>query len=111
MKQKCYECSEGILVQKTVEYGLHGIMLGRFPAEVCPRCGEQFFNELTSARIEVAARKAGVWGLCVQTKVGRSGNALDVRIAQPLAHFVGIAQGSEVTIRPDGKKKLIIEVA
>jgi len=110
MKLKCYECSEGTLVRKPIEYMLHGVALGRFPAEVCSGCGEQFFNEETSVRIEEAARKAGVWGLCVQTKVGRSGNALDVRIAQPLAHFVGLAQGSEVTIHPEGKKKLVIEV-
>lgn len=110
MKHKCYECRKIGLHRRKVRYALHGLELGLFPAEVCAHCGQQFFDEATSKDIELAARKAGVWGLCVQTRVGKSGNALDVRIAQPLAQFVGLVRGSDVTIHPDGKQKLVIEV-
>lgn len=110
MKTQCYECGKNELTQKKVPYALHGIKLGEFTAEVCLHCDQQFFDEETSKKIELAARKAGVWGLCVQTRVGRSGNALDVRIAQQLAQFVGLAQGTDVTIHPDGRNRLIIEI-
>ena len=64
----------------------------------------------TMKHVEAAAKKAGVWGLCVTTKVGRSGNTLDVRISQPLARFVGLSQGQEVTIHPEGNRRLVIEL-
>ena len=34
-----------------------GENLGKFEAEVCPVCGEQFFNEKTSLEVEKIAKK------------------------------------------------------
>lgn len=110
MKTECYECGKVELSRKNVPYALHGVDLGIFSGEVCAHCGQQFFDEATSKKIELAAKKASVWGLCVQTRVGKSGNALDVRIGQQLAQFVGLTQGTEVMIHPDGKRRLVIEV-
>ena len=110
MKRRCYECGKGTLRIKHVAYAQHGVPLGRFPAEVCSRCGEQFFSAEASSKIERAAKRAGVWELCISTRVGKSGNALDVRIAKQLARFVGLQKGTEVVVHPEGRQKLVIEV-
>lgn len=110
MKKKCYECKQGRLKTEKVEYDYCGVNLGRFSAEVCNSCGQQFFSEETSDRIEDKAKRAGVWGLGITTRVGRSGNTLDIRIAKPLADFVGLSKGKEVLIRPEGRHRLVIEV-
>ena len=110
MARRCYECGRGMLVLKQIEYAQHGVKLGKFPAEVCSRCEEQFFSTETSSKIERAAKRAKVWGLYTTTRVGQTGNALDVRIAKPLAHFVGLQKGDEVVVHPEGKKRLVIEL-
>lgn len=106
----CYECKKGKLTKKMINYYHHGIDFGAFKADVCSSCGEQFFEAETSKRIEEAAKKAGVWGLCRTTKVGQSGSSLDIRVSKPLAEFVGLAKGTEVMIHPDGKKRLVVEI-
>jgi YgiT-type zinc finger domain-containing protein len=40
----CYECEEGKLVQKKVEYKQYDVSIGKYPAEVCTKCGEVFFS-------------------------------------------------------------------
>lgn len=109
MARRCYECGRGTLAVKQVEYVQHGMKLGKFPAEVCSRCGEQFFSTETSSKIERAAKRVGVWGLCTTTRIGQTGNTLDVRIAKPLARFFGLAKGDEVVVHPEGRKRLVIE--
>jgi len=47
MAEKCYTCEKGNLIKKKVDYIFLGKNLGKFEAEVCPVCGEQFFNEKT----------------------------------------------------------------
>lgn len=106
----CYECGKRALKRKMVDYHYHGISLGKFLGEVCRSCGETFFKAEASTEIEGAAKKAGVWGISSITKVGRSGNNLDVRITNRLANFVGLAKGKEVMVRPEGKNRLVIEV-
>jgi YgiT-type zinc finger domain-containing protein len=110
MATTCYECGKKTMKRKSVEYLFHGVLLGTFPAEVCSSCGEQFFGEAASVRIEAAAKAKGVWGLQAVTKVAKSGNSLDVRISKKLAKFVGMHQGDEVVVHPEGKKRLVIEM-
>ena len=93
-----------------IDYAFHGVNLGNFVAEVCQKCSQQFFSAETSDKIETVAKKRGVWGLCTPTKVGVSGNSLDIRISHKIASFVGLSKGSEVMIHPEGKKRLIIDV-
>ena len=109
MKQKCYECGIGVLTNKEVPYALHGVQLGIFKAEVCSNCGEKFFSTETSKKIEEAAKKHKLWGMHSTTRVGQSGNSLDIRIAKPLAEFVGLSKGMEVLVHPEGKNRLVIE--
>lgn len=78
-------------------------------AEICPSCGEVFWNEKDVIRMEHKAKEIGIWGLERKTKVATVGNSLAVRIPKRLAHFLGLRQGVEVLIHPMGRDKLVIE--
>jgi YgiT-type zinc finger domain-containing protein len=106
---QCYTCKKGKLQKKKVPFGVYSVTVGLFQAQVCSVCGEKFFNEKASDQIEIAAKKAGVWGLESRTKVGQVGNSLDVKINKQLASFAKIEKGDPVRIYPDGKKRLIVE--
>lgn len=106
---KCYSCEKGNLKNKRVPFGVYGITIGTFTAEVCDVCSEKFFGEKASDEIEIAAKKLGVWGLEARTKVGQVGNSLDVKINKQLASFAKIKKGDPVRVYPDGKKRLIVE--
>jgi antitoxin component of MazEF toxin-antitoxin module len=41
--------------------------------------------------------------------VTQSGNALAVRIAKKVAEFVSLKKGEEVSVHPEGRKRLVIE--
>ena len=58
-------CEKETLEKKNVEYELFGKLIGTFPAEVCPACKEQFFDEDTSDAI-TAATKRKDYGGCAQ---------------------------------------------
>ena len=88
-----------------------GFDLGVYVAEVCPSCGEVFWNEKDVVRMEHKAKEIGIWGLEQKTKVATVGNSLAVRIPKRLAHFLGLRQGVEVLIHPMGRDKLVIEEA
>ncbi len=77
---KCPICGKGVLHKGNVSEEMFGISLGEFPADICNKCGESFTDEETTGKIEAAARKKGVWGLGVKTKITRTGNSLAVRI-------------------------------
>ncbi|MBI5391252.1 YgiT-type zinc finger protein [Candidatus Woesearchaeota archaeon] len=109
MNKTCYVCEKGTLYSKKTDFKMYGVNLGKFDAEVCDQCGETLFSESSSDKIDVAARKAGVWGLEAETTVGEVGNSLDVRINKKLAAFVGLTKGTPIRIYPEGKKKVVIE--
>ena len=107
---KCYLCNKGNLKRKPVAYELYNEHVGDFAAEVCDLCGETFFDEATSAKITVAAKAKGLWGLEAQTKIGQSGSTLDIRLPQKIINFAGLRKGAEVTIHPESKKRIVVEV-
>ncbi len=88
-----------------------GFDLGVYVAEVCPSCGEVFWNEKDVVKMEHKAKEIGIWGLEQKTKVAIVGNSLAVRIPKRLARFLGLRQGVEVLIHPMGRDKLVIEEA
>ena len=45
----CEECG-GKVIHKQVDYILLGEKLGKFPAEICTKCGEQVFDEKVSEK-------------------------------------------------------------
>lgn len=109
MRIKCDECG-GKIVKKKVDYAIFGINLGKFPAEVCTKCGETCFAEETSRKMTKIAKERGLWNLETKTKIGKVGDTLDVRFNKKLIEFLNLKKGEEVTIYPENKKKVIIEI-
>jgi hypothetical protein len=109
MKQdkKCWECNV-MMKEKLVDYELFGIRLGKFPALVCKKCGDVLFSEETSDKICRIAKKKGLWGLQARTRIGEAGKTLDVRFPKRLIDFFDLKKGEEVTLTPEGKKKIVI---
>ena len=105
---KCPICDEGTLKKKEIEEKMFGISLGNFPAEVCTKCGESFTSSETTHKIEEIAKKKGIWGLGMKTKITKTGNSLAIRIPQKLVKFLNLKEGEEVYIHPD-VQKLVIE--
>lgn len=109
IKKSCEEC-RGNIIKKKVDFKMYGISLGKFPAEVCSKCGEEIFDEETSKKITEIAKKKGLWGLSIKTTVGVVGNSLDIRISKKIADFLHLKKGEEVIVRPENKDRIIIEI-
>lgn len=101
----CDECG-GKIVNKKVDYALFGTSLGKFPAQVCQKCGEVCFDEDASREMTRIAKEKGLWGLSARTTVGKVGDALDIRLNKKLVEFLGAKKGAEVTIHPVSKHKI-----
>jgi len=108
-KMKCDICEKGELENKPVDFKIYGVSLGKFPAQVCSSCGETFFTEAISDKIDDLAKKKGLWGLEAKTKIGMVGNSIDVKISKKIADFAGLKKGNEVRVYPEGKNRIIIE--
>jgi len=109
MRTKCDECS-GKIIKKKVDYAIFGASLGKFQAEFCTKCGETCFDEDTSRKMTKIAKERGLWNLEIKTKIGKVGDTLDVRFNKRLIEFLNLKKGEEVTIYPENKKKVIMEV-
>ena len=107
---KCPICEEGRLNTKKVPYSVYGVELGIFQAQVCNACGEQWFDEETSKRIQELEKKKGLFLLSKKSKVSYSGNSLIVRIPESVAKFMKIKKEDEVIIHPEGKNKITVEL-
>ncbi len=106
---ECPVCEKGKLVRKKIEYKYKEWLFGKYDADVCDYCSEAFFTEKASYKIEQKAKELGVWGIEKKTKISHSGNSLIVRIPKAIATFIEIEEGEEVTIRPEGKKKFVVD--
>lgn len=100
------------MTSKKTEYVLLGEKLGTFDAQVCS-CGQTIFEGSEFEKIEVAAKKKGVFGIAraVRTTIGTSGNALDVRLPKPLSEFLQLHKGQEVVIEPVDKKRFQVSIS
>src|SRR3989338_7026804 len=105
---KCPTCEKGTLKTGKVKESMFGVFLGEFPAQICSSCGETFTDEETTRRIEMVAKRKGIWGLGRMTRITKTGNSLAVRIPKEIASFLQLKEGKEAYLHPDGKK-LIIE--
>ena len=106
---KCYICDKGNLKREKVDYFLLGESLGKFEAEVCDSCGEQFFDEEVDSQITEAAKRKKLWGIMAKTKIGQAGSTLDIRLPKRIIEFLNLKKGKEVIIYPEGKRRLIVE--
>ena len=91
-------------------YKLCGELIGNFDAEVCDKCEEIFFEEETSKKITEATKAKGLWGIGSRTKIGQSGSTLDIRLPKKIIEFLRLKKGEEVSIYPESRNKLVVEV-
>lgn len=105
---KCYICEKGNLNKKKIDYKLHGVVLGKFDAMICNKCGETFFDEETSRKMTKSAKEKGLWKLEAETSVTQSGNSLAIRIPRKIAQFLNFKKGTVTRMHPE-ENKLIIE--
>ena len=108
MQMKCPLCNKGNLRKKEIDERMFGVYLGKFPADVCDVCNESFTDEETTRIIENVAKKKGIWGLGLKTKIAKTGNSLAVRIPKRIAEFLNLKEGEEAYIHPDADR-LVIE--
>ena len=108
---KCPVCEKGNLKKGQIEEVMFGVSLGKFSGEICDRCGETFLSESAMKKIEERAKEAGIWGLSKRIKVVKSGNSLSVRIPAKIAQFLDLTEGKDVVLYPNGKNKMVVEVA
>src|SRR3989344_8942832 len=106
----CANCDSKHVTKKKVDFKLYGMSVGKFEAEVCSDCNEVIFDEAASSQMDAAAKEKGLWGLESRSKVAQSGDSLVIRVKKKLANFLGLKKGEEVTLTPDSKRKLIIEI-
>ena len=106
---KCVFCSSETKEQ-VVPYKEFGILLGKFRANVCVKCGETFFDSKTAAIIQTKSKELGLFGLAKKVKVAEIGNSFAIRIPKNLAKFMGLKKGREVLITPKEKNQLMIEL-
>ncbi|HLC55902.1 MAG TPA: hypothetical protein VJJ23_01570 [Candidatus Nanoarchaeia archaeon] len=107
---KCANCNSKNVEIKKVDFKIYGISLGKFEAEVCNRCRKEVFSEEVSGEIDKIAKEKGLWALETHTKIGRSGDGLVIRVNKKLAEFMGLKEGEEITLIPESKEKLIVQI-
>ncbi len=105
---KCPVCEIGILKRGKIKEYMFGVYLGAFAADMCPHCGESFTDEITTRKIEEAAKGKGVWGLGAVTKITKTGNSLAIRIPKKIADYLKLKNGEEAYLHPE-MGKLVIE--
>jgi len=109
MENKCALC-KGKLEKKIIDYKIYGKSIGKFPSSVCNSCGEQWFDEQTSRKIEEIEKKKGIFGLSKETKIGYGGNSLIIRIPKQLAEFMNLKKETIVVLYPEDKNKFCVSV-
>jgi len=105
---KCILCN-GELKKKEVERKELEISLGKFPALVCTKCNEVFYDEDSVEKIQKRSKELGLFGLSKKTKVAQVGNSLAIRIPKDIAKFVGLKR-EYVKLIPKSKKEILIEI-
>ena len=105
---KCYVCEKGNLVKSKIPYYLYGVKIGDYDGERCKICNESFYNEKVFDKMTKKVKEMGLWGLETKTRLTKVGNALDIRLNKRLVEFLGLEKGSEATVMPEGKNKLIV---
>ena len=106
---KCIICN-GKTIRKNVDYRESGISLGNFIANVCQKCGEIYFDEKTAEKIQQKSKQMGLFGLAKKAKVAEIGNSIAIRIQKEIAAFLNLKKGKEVTIFPESKNDLHINI-
>jgi len=112
MEKIKYPCPCGGKVKwKKDKVIVEGINCGILDIEYCQKCGEEYFPEETMEVIEKRLKDEGLWG--VQKKevnLWKSGNSVILRIPSDIAKKLNLKPYEKVTIYPEGKKKIIVNL-
>lgn len=108
--ETCYECEKGRLVKKNIEYEQYGLVIGKYPAQVCQKCGETFFSSDAVEKIEQELKKRNLWGLGIKAQIGTSGNSLDLKLAKRLTNFFHLQKGQSVFIEPKAMDRFEVQI-
>lgn len=84
------------------------VLFGSYDSEVCRKCGEVFFTEESSDAIDKKAKELNLWGVEKKTRIAYAGNSLIVRIPKEIANMLHLKKGEEVTVRSEGKRRIVI---
>ena len=106
---KCVLCGSKT-AKKIVEHKEFGVIIGKFPAEVCDKCNETYYDENSVETIQKKSQELGLFGLAKKVKIAELGNSIAIRIPKNIAEFLNLKKGSEVVIFPETKKDLHIQV-
>jgi len=108
---RCPSCGKGELHRGKIREQMFGVDLGEYPAEICDSCGESFVDQKAMRKIEARAKELGLWGLAKKVSIAKSGNSLVVRIPAELARFLKLKGGEDALVRPEGREKIVVELA
>src|SRR3989344_3514658 len=98
--KKCILCN-GNLKNETVDYSEFGVSLGKFPAKVCEKCNESFFEADIVDKIQTKSKELGLFGLKKNVKIAKVGNSLAIRIPKRIAEFLKLKSGEETSVYPE----------
>lgn len=103
----CYaEVKKGKVVEEYL-----GHKLGEFEGWICQKCGETLLTEKSAKVAFDKAKELGLTGLSETGTIAKSGNSLVVRIKKTLANYLNITEGKQIFLHPEGKNKLVVEIA
>ncbi|MDD4878570.1 MAG: AbrB/MazE/SpoVT family DNA-binding domain-containing protein [Candidatus Nanoarchaeia archaeon] len=105
---KCGICKSEMKKQ-LVEHRELGVSLGRFPAMVCSKCNERFYDSATVDKIQAASKKAGIFGMANRVKAAKIGNSIAIRVPKGIAEAVHLKPGMDVVIHPE-EGRMVVEV-
>ncbi len=88
-----------------------GHSLGEYQGWTCTKCGETMLGAESVRKAQQKAKELGIFGLSERTAIAKSGNSLVVRIKKTLADYLKLNEGRQVFLHPEGKNKLVIELA
>ena len=106
---KCVICN-GKTAKQAVEHKEFGVLVGKFPAEVCEKCNETYYSEETAAEIQKKSKDLGLFGLARKVKIAELGNSIAIRIPKEIGEFLHLRKGNEVLLVPASKHDLHIQV-
>lgn len=106
-----YKCNcGGILKKSHTQVEFFGIDFGIKKCEICTKCGSEYLDDETLAKVEKEVKKKKLFGLEKDAQVTKSGNSLVIRIPPKIAQFIGAHYRDMVRIYPIEKHKLVMEL-
>ncbi len=79
--------------------------------EYCGKCGEEYLPEESMKIVEKKLKAAGLWGTNrKEATLWKSGSSVLLRIPKDIADTLNLKADERVTIYPEGKKRLVIDI-